>query len=110
MTDRPDLEDTAPTGRSLVKQSEPDPVSPRGPAFRTMRRWSGAAIRGLIALLSSGANGLLVSGGLVGLPLALLTPTGDYSLEQLNPPTQRTFVLHSIDGQPSPGLLRSSTR
>ena len=100
MTDRPDLEDTAPTDPSLVKQSETDPVSPRGRAFRTMRTWSGAAITGLIALLSGGANGLLVSGGLVALPLALLTPTGDYSLDQLNPPTQRTFVLHSSDGQP----------
>ena len=100
MTDRPDLTEKEASVRSLAKQSATDSVAPRWRAVRTMRTWSVTAIIGVMALLSGAGNGLLVTGGLVALPLALLTPIGEYSLEQLDPPTQRSFVLHSIDGQP----------
>ena len=60
---------------------------------------SGAA-RHLGSALSSVLTGMLVTGGLIAVPyLALSSPIADFSLSELDPPSQRTLVLYAADGR-----------
>ncbi|HZJ11119.1 MAG TPA: transglycosylase domain-containing protein [Methyloceanibacter sp.] len=50
--------------------------------------------------VSSLATGVLVIGALVAVPyFALSSPVDDFSLAALDPPSQRTLVLHAADGE-----------
>ena len=61
---------------------------------------SGAA-KHLGSALSSVLTGMLVTGGLIAVPyLALSSPIADFSLSELDPPSQRTLVLYAADGRP----------
>ena len=61
---------------------------------------SGAA-RHLGSALSSVVTGLLVTGGLIAVPyLAISSPAAEFSLSELDPPSQRTLVLYAADGRP----------
>ncbi|HYH69976.1 MAG TPA: biosynthetic peptidoglycan transglycosylase, partial [Methyloceanibacter sp.] len=80
--------------------SGPETIDTAPPTPSKLRAWARTGALWFGGLLSAGANGLLVTGLLVATPFALVTPLGNYSLSQLQPPAERTLVLHGIDGQP----------
>ena len=80
--------------------SGPETIDAAPPTPSKLRAWARTGARRFGGLLSAGANGLLVTGLLVATPFALVTPLGNYSLSQLQPPAERTLVLHAMDGTP----------
>ena len=85
---------------STESANEPESPNAAPRASSKLRTWALTGARRLGGVLSASANGLLVTGLLVATPFALLTPLGNYSLSQLQPPAERTLVLHGIDGTP----------
>ena len=85
---------------SSSKSTDVETVDTAPRASSRLRASASAGARRFGGMLSAGANGLLVIGLLIAAPFALLTPLGDYSLSQLQPPAERTLVLHGIDGKP----------
>lgn len=85
---------------STESANEPESPNAAPRASSKLRTWALTGARRLGGVLSASANGLLVTGLLVAMPFALLTPLGNYSLSQLQPPAERTLVLHGIDGTP----------
>ena len=66
-----------------------------------MRNRIRGAARHLGSALSAVITGLLITGGLIALPyIALSDPVSNFSLSELDPPSQRTLVLYAADGRP----------
>ena len=67
----------------------------------SVARRLGHASRLIAAALSAAVSGLVVAGGLIGVPYLLLSPpVEDYSLDALAPASQRMLVLRDVKGQP----------
>ena len=89
----------SPRDNMECKRDQSDVLASRDPP----KKLATLAIRvanGALALLSSGATGTLVIGGLLAVPFVQLNLKGSYSLDQIKPSTQRTLVLYSEDGRP----------